>query len=234
LAAIIQYFSKAYPKAKIYIYGHSEGGMTALRAAVLTNKISGIIEAASVGTSGAQVLIDQQYLIPEAMDFSREECLWNQRLYQKGAEIALNSNSSTFTKAYKEWLTQAWDSIPAKLLDGASQEELLTQMSAFFNNDWARQFLAFESKTYLAQLNVPFLVINGSKDVQVPALVNQVGFKTGMTPASLDKSAFYVLMGANHLFQQCKECNLSEYATLEQTLDPKIMSWIRSWILAQP
>ena len=234
LVSIIAYFHKAYPKAKIYIYGHSEGGMTALRAAVQTKDIAGIIEAASVGTSGAKVLIDQQYLIPEAMGFSREECLWNQRLYQKGAEIALNSNSSTFTKAYKEWLTQVWDSIPAKLLDGASQEELQTQMNAFFNNDWARQFLAFESKTYLAQLNLPFLVINGSKDVQVPALVNQKGFKTGMTPASLDKSAFYVLKGANHLFQQCKECNLSEYATLEQTLDPKIMSWIRSWILAQP
>jgi hypothetical protein len=234
LVSIIAYFHKAYPKAKIYIYGHSEGGMTALRAAVQTKDIAGIIEAASVGTSGKDVLIAQQYLIPEAMGFSREECLWNQRLYQKGAEIALNSNSSTFTKAYKEWLTQVWDSIPTKLLDGASQEELQTQMTAFFNNDWARQFLAFESKTYLAQLNVPFLVINGSKDVQVPALVNQKGFKTGMTPASLDKSAFYVLEGANHLFQQCKECNLSEYATLEQTLDPKIMSWIRSWILAQP
>jgi hypothetical protein len=234
LVAIIQYFNKTYPKAKIYIYGHSEGGMTALRAAVLTNKISGIIEAASVGTSGKDVLIAQQYLIPEAMGFSKEECTWNQRLYSKGAEIALTTNSNDFRKSYGTWLSQAWDSIPAKLLDGASQEELLTQMSAFFNNDWARQFLAFESKTYLAQLNVPFLVINGSKDVQVPALVNQVGFKTGMTPASLDKSAFYVLMGANHLFQQCKECNLSEYATLEQTLDPKIMSWIRSWILAQP
>ena len=257
LAAIIQYFSKAYPTAKIYIYGHSEGGMTALRAAVLTNeivwtnghseggtttlragvltnKISGIIEAASVGTSGKDVLIDQQYLIPEAMGFSREECLWNQRLYQKGAEIALNSNSSTFSKAYKEWLTQAWDSIPTKLLDGASQEELQTQMNAFFNNDWARQFLAFESKTYLAQLNLPFLVINGSKDVQVPALSNQEGFRKNMSAASLSKSTFYVLEGANHLFQQCVSCNLAEYASLELTLDPTLMDWVTSWILAQP
>ena len=234
LISIISYFHKAYPTAKIYIYGHSEGGMTALRAAVLTNKISGIIEAASVGTSGKDVLIAQQYLIPEAMGFSKEECTWNQRLYSKGAEIALTTNSNDFRKSYGTWLSQAWDSIPAKLLDGASQEELLTQMSAFFNNDWARQFLAFESKTYLAQLNLPFLVINGSKDVQVPALVNQVGFKTGMTPASLDKSVFYVLEGANHLFQQCKECNLSEYANLEQTLDPTLMDWVTSWILAQP
>jgi pimeloyl-ACP methyl ester carboxylesterase len=234
LLAIIQHFKKAYPKAKIYIYGHSEGGMTALRAAVQTNEIAGIIEAASVGTSGAQVLIDQQYLIPEAMGFSSEECFWNQRLYQKGAAITLNSKSGTFTKAYKEWLTQAWDSIPSKLLDGASQEDLQAQMTAFFDSDWARQFLAFESKTYLAQLNLPFLVINGSKDVQVPALSNQEGFKKAMIPVSLDKSTFYVLEGANHLFQQCKECNLSEYATLEQTLDPKIMTWVTSWILAQP
>jgi pimeloyl-ACP methyl ester carboxylesterase len=234
LVAIVEYFSKAYPKAKIYIYGHSEGGMTALRAAVLTNKISGIIEAASVGTSGKDVLIAQQYLIPEAMGFSKEECTWNQRLYSKGAEIALTTNSNDFRKSYGTWLSQAWDSIPTKLLDGASQEELQTQMNAFFNNDWARQFLAFESKTFLAQLNVPFLVINGSKDVQVPALVNQEGFKIGMTPASSVKSAFYVLEGANHLFQQCKECNLSEYATLEQTLDPTLMQWVTTWILAQP
>ena len=234
LLAIIRHFKKAYPKAKIYIYGHSEGGMTALRAAVQSNEIAGIIEAASVGTSGAKVLIDQQFLIPEAMGFSREECLWNQRLYQKGAEIALNSNSSTFNKAYKEWLTQVWDSIPSKLLDGASQEDLQAQMTAFFNSDWARQFLAFESKDYLSKLSLPFLVINGSKDVQVPALSNQEGFKKAMNPTSLEKSTFYVLEGANHLFQQCKECNLSEYATLEQTLDPKIMTWVTSWILAQP
>jgi pimeloyl-ACP methyl ester carboxylesterase len=234
LAAIIQYFNKAYPKAKIYVYGHSEGGMTALRAADQTNKIAGIIEAASVGTSGAKVLTDQQFLIPKAMGFSPEECLWNQRLYQKGAEIALNSSNATFPKAYKEWLGQVWDSIPSKLLDGTTQEELQIQMTAFFNKDWARQFLAFESKTYLAQLDLPFLVINGSKDVQVPALSNQEGFKTGMTQTSLAKSTFYVLEGANHLFQQCQSCNLAEYASLEQTLDPTLMDWVTSWILAQP
>lgn len=234
LVAIIKYFNKAYPKAKIYIYGHSEGGMTALRAAVQTNEIAGIIEAASVGTSGAQVLIDQQYLIPEAMGFSRAECLWNQRLYQKGAEIALNSTNATFTKAYRDWLGEVWDSIPAKLTEGTTKEELQIQMTAFFNKDWARQFLAFESKTYLAQLNLPFLVINGSRDVQVPALSNQEGFKIAMTPASLTKSTFYVLEGANHLFQQCKSCNLAEYASLEQTLDAILMDLITSWVLEQP
>jgi hypothetical protein len=234
LVSIISYFHKAYPKAKIYIYGHSEGGMTALRAAAQTKLIAGIIEAASVGTSGKEVLIDQQYLIPEAMGLSKEECTWNQRLYSQGATIALQSTEKTFRALYQTWLTQVWDSIPAKLLNGASQEDLQIQMTAFFNQEWARQFLAFESKTYLAQLTLPFLVINGNKDVQVPALSNQEGFRKNMSAASLSKSTFYILEGANHLFQQCESCNLAEYASLEQTLDPTLMDWVTSWILAQP
>ncbi|MBM3916529.1 MAG: alpha/beta hydrolase [Sphingomonadales bacterium] len=233
LLAIIQYFKKTYPEARIYIYGHSEGGMTALRAAVHTNAIAGIIEAASVGTNGAQVLIDQQYLIPAANGYSKEESTWNQKLYQKGTQIALASKPAEFTKIYANWLDQVWDSIPKKLIDGASKEDVQAQMTAFFNNDWARQFLAFESKFYLQQLSLPFLIINGNKDVQVPAETNQDGFKNAMSKASLEKSTFKVLDGANHLFQQCKDCNMNEYATLEQTIDPQIGIWITSWILEQ-
>lgn len=233
LVQLIQYFHKVYPAAKIYIYGHSEGGMTALRAAVQTNAIDGIIEAASVGTNGAQVLIDQQYLIPAASGFSKEESIWNQKLYQKGAEFALTCKPDDFTKMYANWLGQVWDSIPKKLIDGASKADVQAQMTAFFNNDWARQFLAFESKHYLEQLSLPFLIINGNKDVQVPADKNQEGFKNAMSKASLDKSTFKILDGANHLFQQCNECNMSEYATLEQSIDPQIGIWVISWILEQ-
>jgi alpha-beta hydrolase superfamily lysophospholipase len=234
LVSIIGHFNKAYPQAKIYVYGHSEGGMTALRSAVQTKLIAGIIEAASVGTSGKEVLLDQQYLIPEAMGFSKEECIWNQRLYTEGARIALNTTKNDFSKEYKNWLDSAWDSIPKKLLEGAQKEDIVVQMSAFFNNDWARQFLAFESKVYLSQIDLAFLVINGSKDVQVPAQKSQEGFRKNMSSASLSKSTFYVLEGANHLFQQCESCNLAEYADLAQTLDPTLMEWVTSWILAQP
>ena len=233
LVAIVQYFKKAYPKAQIYIYGHSEGGMTALRAAVQTKDIAGIIEAASVGNSGKEVLIEQQYLIPKASGYSETESLWNQRFYTEGAKIALNSTQDHFSKQYEAWLKTVWDSIPKKLLDGASIEDLTIQMTAFFNNEWARQFLAFESATYLQQINLPFLIINGSKDVQVPAVANQTAFRANMSPQSLTKSTFYILEGTNHLFQQCQTCSLSEYATLEQTLDPMLITQVRAWILEQ-
>jgi fermentation-respiration switch protein FrsA (DUF1100 family) len=106
-------------------------------------------------------------------------------------------------------------------------------MTAFFNNEWARQFLAFESATYLQKIDFPFLIINGSKDVQVPAIANQAAFKANMSAQSLQKSTFYILEGANHLFQQCQTCSLSEYATLEQTLDPMLITQVRAWILEQ-
>jgi pimeloyl-ACP methyl ester carboxylesterase len=234
LVAVVSKLKKEFPKAQLYIYGHSEGGMTALRAAVQTKYISGIIEAASVGNSGKEVLIEQQYLIPKKSGYSEEESLWNQRFYKKGAEIALKSIENDFSKQYNAWLTSCWDSIPKKLLEGTNQKELTEQMSAFFNNAWAREFLAFESQTYLSQLELPFLIINGSADIQVPAQDNQASFRTAMSNASLEKSTFYILEGANHLFQQCKECNLSEYATLEQSIDPQVLGWVTSWILAQP
>ena len=208
--------------------------MTALRAAVQTKYISAIIEAASVGNSGKEVLIEQQYLIPKKSGYSEEESRWNQRFYKEGAEIALRSTPNDFSKQYNAWLNSCWDSIPKKLLDGANQKELIEQMSAFFNNTWAREFLAFESQAYLSQLDIPFLIINGSEDIQVPAQANQASFRTAMSKASLEKSTFYILEGANHLFQQCKECNLSEYANLEQSIDPQVMQWVTSWILAQP
>jgi pimeloyl-ACP methyl ester carboxylesterase len=233
LVAIIQHFKKTYPKAQIYIYGHSEGGMTALRAAVQTTDIAGIIEAASVGNSGKEVLIEQQYLIPKASGYSETESLWNQRFYAEGAKIALNTNQDHFSKQYETWLKTVWDSIPKKLLDGSTLGELNTQMTAFFDSEWARQFLAFESATYLQKINLPFLIINGSKDVQVPATANQDAFKANMTPQSLQKSSFYILEGANHLFQKCQTCSLSEYATLEQSLDPMLMERVRAWILEQ-
>jgi fermentation-respiration switch protein FrsA (DUF1100 family) len=106
-------------------------------------------------------------------------------------------------------------------------------MTAFFDSEWARQFLAFESTTYLQKINLPFLIINGSKDVQVPPIANQTAFKANMSQQSLSKSTFYILEGTNHLFQQCQTCSLSEYATLEQTLDPVLIEKVSAWILEQ-
>ena len=233
LRAIVQHFTKIFPEASIYIYGHSEGGMTALRAAVHNTPIQGIIEAASVGTSGAEVLYAQQYLIPQISGYNEQECLWNQRLYQKGGEIALHTKRSEFENQYATWLDEIWDSIPKKLLQNGTKKEVLFQMNAFFNNAWARQFLAFEARSYLEQLSIPFLVINGSNDVQVPAKSNQDGFKSAMSPSSLQKSTFYILEGANHLFQQCHSCTIPEYAELEQTIDPQVLTWISAWVLEQ-
>ena len=77
--------------------------------------------------------IEQQYLIPRAGGYSETESLWNQRLYAEGAKIALNSTQDHFSKQYEAWLKTVWDSIPKKLLDGASIEDLTVQMTAFFN-----------------------------------------------------------------------------------------------------
>ncbi len=65
------------------------------------------------------MLIAQQYLIPKSSGYSEDESQWNQRLYSKGAEIALSTTAKDFQKKYGSWLDQVWDSIPSVLLNGA-------------------------------------------------------------------------------------------------------------------
>ncbi|MEN9699166.1 MAG: hypothetical protein RLZZ301_364 [Bacteroidota bacterium] len=233
LVAIVKELKQRYPKANIFIYGHSEGGMTALRAAVQSNAIVGIIEAASVGTSGKEVLIAQQYLIPKASGLSENECRWNQRIYAAGAEITLRTTQNEFLKEVDSWLKANQDSIPVSLLKGQSLSEVANGLAAFFNNDWARQFLSFETESYLKQLTLPFLILNGANDIQVPATENQAGFRQHLSPASLEKSTLYIVPGLNHLFQHCQQCAISEYATLDESIAPEILSTIQLWVAAQ-
>ena len=50
---------KKYPGHPIGIYGHSEGGIIGLRAAAQQKEMRFLIESASVGTNGKDVLVNQ-------------------------------------------------------------------------------------------------------------------------------------------------------------------------------
>ncbi|MCK7553818.1 hypothetical protein MKQ70_01870 [Chitinophaga sedimenti] len=70
------------------------------------------------------------------------------------------------------------------------------------------------------------LAINGDRDVQVSAKENIEGWKKA---GSKDLTAT-ALPGLNHLFQQCKNCSVSEYGQLEQTISPEVLDIMTKWI----
>ena len=228
--SIFTYLKKKYPGHPIGIYGHSEGGIIGLRAAAQEKEIRFLIESASVGTNGKDVLVNQQYDIPIASGMSEEEATWNSRLFEEAANIVLKTETASFLKDYKIWLATVWENIPSSFKEDKSMNDMATEMSVFINTDWAKEFLSYQAADYLKTVDLPMLIINGKKDLQVRWDESQTGFKKAMNPNTLTRSTFKAYEDLNHLLQPCIKCNISEYATIETSMSPIVMTDILTWI----
>jgi hypothetical protein len=230
LLAIFAALKKKYPGHPIGIYGHSEGGMIGLRAAAKEKEIRFLIESASVGTNGKDVLVNQQYDIPIASGMSEEEAKWNSRLFEEAANIVLKKETVSFLKDYETWLGTVWDNIPSSFKEGKSMNDMATEMSVFINTDWAKEFLSYQAADYLKTVDLPMLILNGKKDLQVRWNESQTGFKKSMNVNTSRQSTFKAYDDLNHLLQPCIKCNISEYATIETSMSPIVMSDILTWV----
>ena len=228
--AIFAALKKKYPGHPIGIYGHSEGGMIGLRAAAQEKEIRFLIESASVGTNGKDVLVNQQYDIPIASGMSEEEAKWNARLFEEAATIVLKKETVSFLKDYENWLGTVWEKLPSSFKEDKSMNDMATEMSVFINSDWAKEFLSYQAADYLKQVDLPMLILNGKKDIQVRWDESQFGFKQHMTTGSLERSKFIAYEDLNHLLQPCIKCDIIEYASIETSMSPLVMSDILTWI----
>jgi hypothetical protein len=230
LLAIFAALKKKYPGHPIGIYGHSEGGMIGLRAAAQEKEIGFLIESASVGTNGKDVLVNQQYDIPIASGMSEEEAKWNARLFEEAATITLKKETVSFLKDYENWLGTVWEKLPSSFKEDKSMNDMATEMSVFINSDWAKEFLSYQAADYLKQVDLPMLILNGKKDIQVRWDESQFGFKQHMTTGSLERSKFIAYEDLNHLLQPCIKCDIIEYASIETSMSPFVMADILTWI----
>ena len=230
--ACYKYARKRYKKHKIGLTGHSEGGMHTLIAASKDKKIDFVIQLAAVGTNGRKVLVEQQYLIPLKNGETEEVASFNRIIYDTVTKILMEVPKSDFQKNLKAYVDSNFEKFPAKLKEESSKEEIVTGFIAFFDNNWARQFMSFNAKDYLQKTHCPILVINGSEDIQVPPQENQVGFKTNFSIESESASKVILFPGLNHLMQNCIKCNILEYGELEETFSLKVLLEMQNWINA--
>ncbi|NCA20634.1 MAG: alpha/beta fold hydrolase, partial [Crocinitomicaceae bacterium] len=141
--ACYKYARKRYKKHKIGLTGHSEGGMHTLIAASKDKKIDFVIQLAAVGTNGRKVLVEQQYLIPLKNGETEEVASFNRIIYDTVTKILMEVPKSDFQKNLKAYVDSNFEKFPAKLKEESSKEEIVTGFIAFFDNNWARQFMSF-------------------------------------------------------------------------------------------
>lgn len=110
-----------------------------------------------------------------------------------------------------------------KDLDDAVAQQLSIQKTPY-----AKFFSAYASRESLRKAMCPVLALNGSLDVIVSAKEN-----LGAIHDALSQNKDVTVMeiyGINHLFQTAKTGSPAEYATIEESISPRVLGIIAGWI----
>lgn len=201
--------------SKVGYVGHSEGSLIAAIALATYADTSAdfFVSLAGPGTSGAQILVDQSYLIQKVRGMHSVQ-LEKDDQQQRKIITAVSNNAPQ--QELKKLLAES----------GMSPSQIDGQL-AQLTSPWMQYFIKTDPKTFLAKIKVPSLAISGAKDLQVPAQQNIDGFIQ-----SIDKQwlTYKIYPNLNHLLQPADKGLPAEYATIETTMSPKVIKDIHHWL----
>jgi pimeloyl-ACP methyl ester carboxylesterase len=112
-----------------------------------------------------------------------------------------------------------------------SKQAIDTQLRQL-GSHWFRFFLTFDPRSTLARVRCPVLALCGEKDLQVAPRENLAAIETALKSGGNERVTIKELPGLNHLFQPSATGLPSEYARIEETMAPSVLTLIGDWITA--
>ena len=100
-----------------------------------------------------------------------------------------------------------------------------------FSWPWMRYLIKYDPSVVLSTIQIPFLALNGGKDVQVNAKENLDGFDKYLRQAGNKDYKTVLLPNLNHFFQNAKTGKIHEYGEIEETISPEVLAIITKWIV---
>ncbi|GAD81817.1 alpha/beta hydrolase [Nocardia asteroides NBRC 15531] len=214
-------FLRARPEidpARVGLFGHSEGGYLApLVAARPDSNVAFAVLMAGPSVIGADVLIEQNKVIMAAAGEPQDKIdeqvayvtQWSNLLRAGDIEGA-----ATFAQQHNDSLPEA-DRAPQEAVDS-------------FNTPYMTSFITYDPKPALEALRIPVLAFFGDKDQQVPATQNEPPMRANL--AGAPDPTVHTFPGVNHLMQPTDTGKPSEYATIETTIDPAVLTYVTDWL----
>jgi len=206
------------------VVGHSEGGLIAPLLASRDPGIGFVVMLAGPGVRGDRLLVEQQALlarargVPEAAiekDRTMNRALFAAMVEEPTLEAARTKAGLILAEAERK------GDLPAGL--GAAALER-------FGTPWFRELLAYEPAPVLQAVRQPILVLNGERDLQVPAAMNLTAIRGALKSNS--RAVVKELPALNHLFQTARTGAGTEYADIEESVAPLALDTVSEWILA--
>ncbi|MGL2965418.1 alpha/beta hydrolase family protein [Flavobacterium sp. XGLA_31] len=229
-AAVEYLAAKGY--TKIGLIGHSEGGMIAPMVAVQNKKVSFVISMAGPGIPVEDLLLLQSTAIAKAEGATDDDLKISNGMNKKLYGFVKNYSGNDLKTDIKTVIAEEFKKFPKNQLPPEDKmPDLINQQAMELTNPWFVYFIKYNPDAYWSKLKIPVLAINGTKDLQVLATENLAGIKKSLEKAGNKKFAVQSFDGLNHLFQTANTGSVSEYATIEETISPKVLDAMSSWIL---
>jgi len=206
LVGIVKWLAKRddVDARRIAIVGHSEGGMIAMLAADREDKVGSLVLIATSGTTGAELILEQQQRELDRMKLPDAE---------KAQKVALQKQ------------------IQAAVITGTGWDALPEEVRKQADTPWFRSLLMSDPGAVLREIKQPILIIQGDLDVQVqPHHAEKLG---ELARARKKAGAVEVvhIAGVNHLLVPATTGEVQEYQQLKQkSISPEVASTIVSWL----
>lgn len=232
---------KARPEVgPVGIVGHSEGGLVApMVAARDGHPLDFVVLLAGPGMPGDEIILDQSRRIARAegidAEMVEENLAVNRELFQVVRETRDPEERSARIRAILEETVAGMtaEERAAQGLTEASTEAWIQQQVRQLSSPWMGYFLTYDPVPALEATRVPVLALNGSLDLQVPAEANLAAIRAALERGGNPDFTVEALPGLNHLFQSTETGAPSEYARIEETMDPVVLERVAEWILTR-
>ena len=225
---------------KIGLLGHSEGGIIAPMVAAHNKSVAFVILMAGPGIEINEMMAIQNELYLKSLGVDKEAIDAYIPLYKSLMKTIININNrqDAIIKAneiVKEWYSKT-DKTVAKRITGIKDESdintFASTMTDAFSSNWMKYFAAYNPQLALQKLKCPVLAINGSADIQVPAVEDLKAIEAALKKAGNKHVVTKQFEGLNHLFQKCNKCTTQEYGELTTTIEPEVLDYIGEWLVS--
>jgi pimeloyl-ACP methyl ester carboxylesterase len=206
LIAIVKWLSKRddVDPRRIAVAGHSEGAAVAMLAAARDGKITSLVLIASPGTTGAELILEQQRHQLDVMKVPEQE---------RQDKIALQKRIQEAVITEK-----GWEALPPDVRRAAE-----TPMF--------RSLLMFDPAQVMPRIKQPILIVQGDLDVQVPPHhADRLGDLAHRRKKAGPVEVVH-LPGVNHILVPATTGEVAEYPELkEKTISPDVAKTIAQWL----
>lgn len=189
---------------RISVVGHSEGAAVAMLAAAREKRIASIALVAGMGTTGRELILEQQQMLLDVAKVAEPE---------RGAKVDLQKKILDTTLAGEGW------------------ETLPPEVRRAVDSPWYRSLLTFDPAKVMPRIKQPVFVVQGGLDTQVPPHHADKLAALARLRKNAPRVEAKVFPGLNHLMVPAKTGAVAEYASLEgASISREVAETIAGWL----